>query len=101
MEQVINVRRLVNGLIAALRQPGADRPAILAEVASQLPHEIGIRRHRLLDGFRSTKPVSTENAGWSIGKPPVIPTHRAAATRTKDAPETAVVAAGRVDAERI
>ncbi|MCV7154834.1 NAD(P)/FAD-dependent oxidoreductase [Mycolicibacterium pyrenivorans] len=101
VEQVINVRRLVNGLIAALRQPGADRPAILAEVASQLPHEIGIRRHRLLDGFRSTKPVSTENAGWSIGKPPVIPTHRAAATRTKDAPETAVVAAGRVDAERI
>lgn len=100
VEQVLNPRRLVKGLIGALRRPGVDRRAILAEVASQLPHEIGIRRHRLLDGFRSTKPVSTENSGWSVGKPPVVPTHRVAATRTRGTDENVVATAARVDADR-
>jgi hypothetical protein len=94
VENVINPRRLVAGLVAALREPGADRRAIFAEVASQLPHEIGIRRHRLLDGFRSTKPVSTENPGWSVGEPPIVAAHRAAATQTRPAGQPKVATAG-------
>jgi 2-polyprenyl-6-methoxyphenol hydroxylase-like FAD-dependent oxidoreductase len=99
VENVLNPRRLVGGLLAALREPGADRRAIFAEVASQLPHEIGIRRHRLLDGFRSTKPVSTENPGWSVGKPPIVAGHRAAATQTRPAGQPKVATAGGGTAE--
>ncbi|WP_273735334.1 hypothetical protein [Mycolicibacterium septicum] len=56
VENVLNPRRMVGGLLNALHSPGADRRAIVAEVARELPHEIGIRRRRLPDGFRSTKP---------------------------------------------
>jgi hypothetical protein len=98
VENVINPRRMVTGLVKALCAPGADRRAILAEVARELPHEIGIRRHRLLDGFRSTKPVSTENPGWSVGKPPIVAGHRAAATQTRSAGERIVTAGDGGDA---
>ena len=87
VENVLNPRRMVAGLLSALREPGADRRAIFAEVAQQLPHEISIRRHRLLDGFRSTKSVSTENPGWTVGKPPIAASYRAAATHVRTAPD--------------
>jgi 2-polyprenyl-6-methoxyphenol hydroxylase-like FAD-dependent oxidoreductase len=99
VENVLNPRRMVTGLLKALRAPGADRRAIFAEVAQQLPHEIGIRRHRLLDGFRSTKPVSTENPGWTVGDPPIEATHRAAATQTGPAGQPEVATAGGGTAE--
>jgi hypothetical protein len=65
-------------LLAALRTPGADRKAILREVAGELPLEIGARRNRLLDGFRSTLPTATERDGWNVGEPPT-PSWREAA----------------------
>ncbi|WP_216892452.1 NAD(P)/FAD-dependent oxidoreductase [Nocardia alni] len=67
VEAVINPARLTRGLVRALRAPGADRHAIWRELRVELPMEIGLRRHRLIDGFRSTRPVATERAGWSIG----------------------------------
>lgn len=78
IEKVIRPRRLVRALIEALREPDADRKAIFSEVAREIPLEIGLRRHRLLDGFRSTRPVPTEHAGWSVGKAPVRPAIRPA-----------------------
>ncbi|WP_412842890.1 NAD(P)/FAD-dependent oxidoreductase, partial [Candidatus Frankia alpina] len=63
VETVINPARLVTGLIRALRAPGADRRAIFKELRTELPMEISIRRHRLLDGFRSTRPTATERDG--------------------------------------
>jgi flavin-dependent dehydrogenase len=80
VENVISPGRLVRALMHALREPGADRRAIFAEVVREIPHEIGLRRHRLIDGFRSTRSVSTEHAGWSVGKSPVRPRHRSAIT---------------------
>ncbi|WP_273735244.1 NAD(P)/FAD-dependent oxidoreductase [Mycolicibacterium septicum] len=94
VENVLSPRRLVTGLVTALRQPGVDRRAILAEVAQQLPHEITLRRHRLIDGFRSTKPVSTENPGWSVGEPPIVASHLPAATQTSAAAEPIASAGG-------
>jgi menaquinone-9 beta-reductase len=79
VESVINPKRLVIGLVRALRAPGADRKAILQEVWGELPMELSLRRHRLLDGFRSTRPTSTERAGWSVGTPHSEPSYRAAA----------------------
>lgn len=80
IESVISPGRLVRALRQAWREPGADRRAILSEVVREVPQEIGLRRHRLIDGFRSTRPVSTEHAGWSVGKQPILPHHRSAAT---------------------
>jgi flavin-dependent dehydrogenase len=67
VESVINPVRLTRGLVRALRAPDADRRAIWRELRVELPMEIGLRRHRLLDGFRSTRVVATERSGWSIG----------------------------------
>jgi menaquinone-9 beta-reductase len=78
VEAVINPGRLVTGLVRALRLPGADRRAILRELRTELPMEISLRRHRLLDGFRSTRPTATERAGWSVGPAPAPPSWRTA-----------------------
>ena len=78
IESVIHPGRLVKGLVNALRAPGADRRAIMRELRVELPMEISLRRHRLLDGFRSTKPTATERAGWSLGPVPKDPSRRAA-----------------------
>jgi flavin-dependent dehydrogenase len=79
VESVIGPVRLVTGLVRALRSPGADRRAILRELRVELPQEISLRRHRLLDGFRSTRPTATERDGWSIGPFPKAPSYRVAA----------------------
>jgi hypothetical protein len=78
VENIINPVRLGRGLIAALRAPGADRRAILREVRTELPMEFSLRRHRLLDGFRSVKPTATEHPNWSVGKAAREPSMRQA-----------------------
>jgi 2-polyprenyl-6-methoxyphenol hydroxylase-like FAD-dependent oxidoreductase len=79
IEAIITPGRMFKGLINALRAPGADRRAILREVVAELPAEIGARRHRLLDGFRSTRPAGTEREGWDVGSAK-SPSRRLAAT---------------------
>ncbi|MGQ0625729.1 MAG: NAD(P)/FAD-dependent oxidoreductase [Sporichthyaceae bacterium] len=78
IESIISPAHLVPGLIRALRLPGADRRAILRDVAAEIPHEITARRHRLLDGFRSTRATSTERPGYSLGPAPAPPSWRSA-----------------------
>jgi 2-polyprenyl-6-methoxyphenol hydroxylase-like FAD-dependent oxidoreductase len=80
IEAIISPGRMMRGLVAALRAPGADRREILREALGELPAEIGARRHRLLDGFRSTRPAGTEREGWSVGPTPKPPSWRPAAT---------------------
>ncbi|MCU1643006.1 MAG: dependent oxidoreductase [Nocardia sp.] len=70
VEHVLNPVRLTAAVIRALRTPGVNRREILAEVAQQLPHEIDVRRHRLIDGFRSSRKISTERPGWTVGTAP-------------------------------
>lgn len=70
IENTLHPLRLGKALVQALLTPGSDKRAILAEVAAELPHEIDIRRHRLIDGFRSTRKISTENPDWTVGRPP-------------------------------
>jgi menaquinone-9 beta-reductase len=79
IESIINPARLARGLFRALRTPGVDRRAVLREAWGELPLEISARRHRLLDGFRSTKPTATERIGWSVGRAARPPSWRAAA----------------------
>jgi hypothetical protein len=79
VESIINPMRLARGLIRALTTPGIDRGAILREAWGELPMEISARRHRLLDGFRSTRPTATERSGWSVGSVPRPPSWRVAA----------------------
>jgi 2-polyprenyl-6-methoxyphenol hydroxylase-like FAD-dependent oxidoreductase len=86
VESIINPMRLARGLVRALKTPGVDRRAILREVWGELPMEISARRHRLLDGFRSTKPTATERSGWSVGSAPRPPSWRAAASTALPAP---------------
>jgi 2-polyprenyl-6-methoxyphenol hydroxylase-like FAD-dependent oxidoreductase len=87
VEAVINPGRMVKGLINALRAPGANRIAILREVAGELPAEIGARRHRLLDGFRSARSAGTEREGWNVGSAPAPPSWRPAASDDDDVEE--------------
>jgi len=84
VESIINPTRLARGLAHALTTSGVDRRAVLREVWGELPMEISARRHRLLDGFRSTRPTATERSGWSVGSAPRPPSWRAAANA--DAP---------------
>ncbi|AJE83828.1 FAD dependent oxidoreductase [Streptomyces albus] len=86
VESVISPARLTRGLVRALRAPGADRKAIWRELRTELPMEIGIRRHRLVDGFRSRRPVTTERAGWTLGDP-VRPRPASSPTGSVEAPE--------------
>ncbi|HTK61034.1 MAG TPA: NAD(P)/FAD-dependent oxidoreductase [Pseudonocardia sp.] len=79
VENVISPKRLVVGLVRALRAPDADRKAVLKEAWGELPMELTLRRHRLLDGFRSTRPTATERDGWSVGDPHGEPSYRPAA----------------------
>jgi hypothetical protein len=67
IEAIITPGRMLKGLVNALRAPDADRRSILREVVAELPAEIGARRHRLLDGFRSTRSAGTERDGWDVG----------------------------------
>ncbi|MEV4420333.1 NAD(P)/FAD-dependent oxidoreductase [Patulibacter sp. NPDC049589] len=85
IEAIITPARMARGLWAALRAPGADRRAILREVWGELPMEIGARRHRLLDGFRSTRSAGTERDGWDVGPTPKPPSWRAAAEPVPEA----------------
>lgn len=80
VESVINPTRLVTGLLRAWRAPGADRRAIIRELRTELPLEVSLRRHRLLDGFRSTRPTATERDGWDVGPTPNAPSYRRAST---------------------
>jgi hypothetical protein len=89
IEAIITPGRMVRGLVNALRAPGADRKAILREVVAEIPAEIGARRHRLLDGFRSTRPAGTEREGWDVGSPPSPPSRRPAATSGDSEPTVA------------
>lgn len=86
VENVISPKRMVIGLVRSLRAPGANRKAILKEVWGELPLELSLRRHRLLDGFRSTRPTSTERAGWSVGTAHADPSYRPAAAEDALAP---------------
>jgi 2-polyprenyl-6-methoxyphenol hydroxylase-like FAD-dependent oxidoreductase len=79
IEAIITPVRMVKGLVNALRAPGADRRAILREVVGEIPAEIGARRHRLVDGFRSARSAGTERDGWDVGSPPGAPSWRPAA----------------------
>jgi flavin-dependent dehydrogenase len=92
VESVINPVRLATGLFRAVRAPGADRRAIWRELCTELPMEVAVRRHRLLDGFRSTRPAATERAGWSLGAAPPPPTCRVAAEEPSDPSGDAVAA---------
>ncbi|CAN5458360.1 NAD(P)/FAD-dependent oxidoreductase [soil metagenome] len=90
IEAIITPARMVRGMVNALRAPGADRWAIMREAVGELPAEIGARRHRLLDGFRSTRPAGTEREGWSVGSAPRAPSWRPATTAAdEDAPVVA------------
>jgi len=88
IEAIISPSHLVKGLVAALRQPGADRREILAQVRRELPLEWQVRRNRLIDGFRSTKPTGTERPGWDVGKP-AGPSSRRPAQDTNPSPSAA------------
>lgn len=77
IESIVSPTHLIKGLTRALRAPGADRRAILREVLGELPHEYSARRHRLLDGYRSTRPTSTERPGWAFDDLPTPPSRRA------------------------
>jgi flavin-dependent dehydrogenase len=79
VEAVINPLRLARGLFHAVTAPGANRREIWRELRTELPIEIGIRRHRLLDGFRSTRPTATERTGWDLEKTPPPASRRPAA----------------------
>jgi hypothetical protein len=83
IEAIITPGRMLKGLINALRAPDANRRSILREVVAELPAEIGARRHRLLDGFRSTRPAGTERDGWDVGSAQP-PSWRPAATGDDD-----------------
>jgi flavin-dependent dehydrogenase len=84
IEAIVSPSHLVRGLVRALRKPDADRRAILREVRRELPLEWHVRRNRLIDGFRSTRPTSTERPGWTVGEAPGPPSFRAAADATAD-----------------
>jgi 2-polyprenyl-6-methoxyphenol hydroxylase-like FAD-dependent oxidoreductase len=78
IEAIVSPTHLVRGLVAALRRPGADRSKILKQALGELPLEWHSRRHRLIDGFRSTRPTKTERPDWTVGTAPGPPSHRPA-----------------------
>jgi menaquinone-9 beta-reductase len=92
IEAIISPDRLVRGLVAAWRRPGADHRQILRQVATELPLEWQARRNRLIDGFRSTRPTKTERPGWDVGKAPGPPSRRPASSTTPTATSTRVAA---------
>lgn len=92
IEAIVSPTHLVRGLVAALRRPGADRGAILAQVRRELPLEWQARRNRLLDGFRSTRPTDTERPGWDVGSPAGPPSRRPAQDGATPVPPARVVA---------
>ncbi|MGQ0466976.1 MAG: NAD(P)/FAD-dependent oxidoreductase [Sporichthyaceae bacterium] len=89
IESIISPVHLAKGLSRALRLPDADRRGILKQVVEELPHEWSARRHRLLDGFRSTRPTSTEHPGWVFKDAPGAPSRRAASPAAPYGPSSA------------
>ena len=67
IEAIITPARMMRGLARVLRSGSAARQGVLRELRSEVPLEWGARRHRLIDGFRSTRPTGTERDGWSVG----------------------------------
>ncbi|WP_182378210.1 NAD(P)/FAD-dependent oxidoreductase [Nocardioides sp. WS12] len=67
IEAIITPKRMVTGLARVLRSGPDARRGLLHELRTELPLEWGSRRHRLLDGFRSTRPTATERSGWDVG----------------------------------
>lgn len=70
IEQVIGPRKLIRGATRALLARGADRKAILREIAREIPIELGIRWEKCFGGFRRTGWGPSERPGWSLGEPP-------------------------------
>lgn len=67
IEAIITPKRMAIGLANVLRSGPASRKGLLRELRTELPMEWGARRHRLIDGFRSTRPTATERDGWDVG----------------------------------
>lgn len=67
IEAIITPKRMAVGLVRVLRSGPAARKGLLHELRTELPLEWGARRHRLIDGFRSTRMTSTERDGWDVG----------------------------------
>lgn len=68
IENIITPRRMATGLVKVIRKGPEARRGLLRELRTELPMEWGARRHRLIDGFRSTRPTATERSGWDVGK---------------------------------
>jgi hypothetical protein len=58
---------------------------------TELPLEWQARRHRLIDGFRSTRPTIIERADWSVGDAPA-PSNRPAADPAPSVADAALAA---------
>jgi hypothetical protein len=71
IERIIHPAKLTRATVRALVTPGADRRAVLREVAQELPLEFAIRRENWFGGFRYAGWSPTERPGWSVGAPPV------------------------------
>lgn len=69
IENILGPSKLVGGLVRALAERGADRRGILAEVARELPIELGIRWENWFGGFRYSGWAPSERPGWSLGEP--------------------------------
>jgi flavin-dependent dehydrogenase len=63
IEAIITPKRMARGLARVVRSGPAARKGLLRELRTELPLEWGARRHRLIDGFRSTRPTATERDG--------------------------------------
>jgi 2-polyprenyl-6-methoxyphenol hydroxylase-like FAD-dependent oxidoreductase len=70
VERIIGPGRLGRALARALLTGGADRRAVLREVAAELPIEVGIRRESWFGRFRYSGWSPSERPGWSVGRPP-------------------------------
>ncbi len=70
VERVVGPGRMVKALARVLTTPGADRRAILREVAEEIPIEIGIRREWWFGGFRYAGRSASEHPGWELGAAP-------------------------------
>ncbi|MCW2852243.1 MAG: dependent oxidoreductase, partial [Nocardioides sp.] len=66
VEAIITPQRMLLGLGRVIRSGRDARRGLLRELRTELPMEWGSRRHRLLDGFRSTRPTATERPGWDV-----------------------------------
>ena len=70
IENTIHPILLGKALVRAMCTRGVSPLSVVREAAAAVPEEIDLRRHRLWEGFRSTRQFSTENQGWTVGRPP-------------------------------